>query len=242
MGTNGWYDSETGNTISILIEAEDYYVVLDAGYGISKLSRCMKGEKPVYIFISHFHIDHIAGLHTIAMNSFSRGLSILVHKGGVEVLKRIMSHPYTIPLEELPFRSTIVEVPQSAGDLPFEAEFLPLDHMGVTLGVRLAIDGRVITYCPDTGYCSNAVKLAHEADLVITECAFRPGENSTAWPHLNPETAARIANEAKAKKLALTHFDAQRYDTIQQRREAETEARRTFENSCMTTDGTVLEL
>jgi len=242
LGTNGWYDSETGNTISILIDAEQYGVVLDAGYGISKLIKCMKSDKPVYLFISHFHIDHIAGMHTLAMNSFSKGLFVLVQEGGTELLNRIMSAPYTIPLEELPFMSTILEVPQNAGRLPFKAEFLQLDHTGTTLGARLMIDGKVITYCPDTGYCSNAVKLAREADLLITECAFRPGESSSAWPHLNPETAARIAKEAKVKRLALTHFDAQRYDSLQHRQEAEIKAKLTFENSCITTDGMVIDL
>ena len=176
------------------------------------------------------------------MNSFSKGLFILVHKGSTEILKRIMSHPYTIPLEELPFTSTILEVPQNAGSLPFRAEFLLLDHAATTLGARLAIDGKVITYCPDTGYCSNAVKLASEADLLITECAFRPGESSPAWPHLNPETAARIAKEAKVKRLALTHFDAQRYDSLQYRIDAEIKAKLTFKNCCITTDGMVIDV
>ena len=28
LGTNGWYDSATGNTICILIESDDYYIAL----------------------------------------------------------------------------------------------------------------------------------------------------------------------------------------------------------------------
>jgi ribonuclease BN (tRNA processing enzyme) len=39
MGTNGWYDSKTGNTISILIEAEEYDVVLGA-VAIGTLLKC----------------------------------------------------------------------------------------------------------------------------------------------------------------------------------------------------------
>jgi ribonuclease BN (tRNA processing enzyme) len=37
---------------------------------------------------------------------------------------------------------------------------------------------------------------------------------------LNPEDAAEIARRAKAKRLALTHFDAGRYTTIQGRLDA----------------------
>jgi ribonuclease BN (tRNA processing enzyme) len=242
LGTNGWYDSETGNTISILVQTEHYDIVLDAGYGIWKLGQYANGEKPVYLFISHFHIDHIAGMHTIALNTFSKGLSILIQDGGTELLNRIIRLPYTIPLEDLPFETTILEVPQRREDLPFKAEFLPMLHPVFTLGVRLEVDGKVITYCPDTGYCGNALKLALNADLLIADCAYKPNEVDVAWPHLNPEMAARIANEANVKKLVLTHFDAKRYETIRHRQEAENKAKETFENSYLTTDGMILEL
>jgi ribonuclease BN (tRNA processing enzyme) len=242
LGTNGWYDSETGNTIAILVRTEQYDIVLDAGYGISKLGQYTNDEKPVYLFISHFHIDHIAGIHTLALNTFSKGLSILIQDGGTELLNRILCLPYTIPLEELPFETKILEVPQRRKDLPFKAEFLPMAHSVFTLGVRLEVDKKVITYCADTGYCDNALKLALNADLLIADCAYKPNEIDAAWPHLNPEMAARIANEANVKKLALTHFDAKRYETIRHRQEAENKAREIFENSYMTTDGMMLEL
>ncbi len=242
MGTNGWYDSETGNTVSILIEAEEYDLVLDAGYGIWKLNHYSTGTKPVYLFISHFHMDHVAGMHTIALNAFPKGLTILVQDGGIELLNRIVSLPYTIPLEALRFESRLLEVPKQKEDLPFQSEFLPMDHTALTLGARFVIDGKIITYCPDTGYCDNAVTLARDADLLITECAYRPDESNVGWPHLNPETAAQIAREAGAKRLALTHFDARRYESIEQRREAESKARELFEHSSMTTDGMVIDL
>ena len=44
LGTNGWYDSDTGNTICILIESDDYYIVLDAGNGIDKLYRYYQNQ------------------------------------------------------------------------------------------------------------------------------------------------------------------------------------------------------
>ena len=84
-------------------------------------------------------------------------------------------------------------MPEEAASLPFPVEALPLRHASLTLGYRIAVDGRMIGYCPDTGYCENAVTLARSADLLITECAYKQGQSSEEWPHLNPETAARIA-------------------------------------------------
>ena len=242
LGTNGFYDSETGNTVSILIESTECYIVLDAGHGIWKLSRYVRDDRPVYLFISHFHLDHIAGLHTLALNKFSRGLHIITQKGSTELLNTIVNFPFTIPFKDLPFSTKIIEVPGGEADLPFKADFLPMVHAAPTMGLRMEIDGRIIAYCPDTGFCENAVILAREADLLVTECAFRPGAADPAWPHLNPETAARIAREARAKKLLLVHFDAFQYATIEARIEAEQKAREIFESSYISMDGAELEI
>ena len=39
LGTNGWYDTKTGNTVSALVDTKKYYIVLDAGNGIHKLDK-----------------------------------------------------------------------------------------------------------------------------------------------------------------------------------------------------------
>jgi len=50
LGTNGWYDTETGNTTCILLEANDYYIILDAGNGLYKADKyIIKENKPIYI-------------------------------------------------------------------------------------------------------------------------------------------------------------------------------------------------
>ncbi|WP_242840652.1 MBL fold metallo-hydrolase [Clostridium hydrogeniformans] len=128
MGTNGWFDSSIGSTTSILIEHDDYYVILDAGNGISKLKHYINYENPVYLFLSHFHIDHISGLHTLSMNKFSKGLYIIVQNGGRKVIKQFMNSPFTPPIENLPFHTEIIEIKENLKNLPFKATFLPLAH------------------------------------------------------------------------------------------------------------------
>jgi ribonuclease BN (tRNA processing enzyme) len=76
----------------------------------------------------------------------------------------------------------------------------------------------VISYCTDTGACDNAVTLARDADLLITECSLKPGQASTDWPHLNPQDAIGIAKKARAKRLALVHFGAEVYRTLEERK------------------------
>ena len=242
LGTNGWFDSETGNTISILVETPDFHIVLDAGMGIHRLNRYNREDRPVYIFLSHFHLDHIAGLHTLCKNEFPHGLCFLVHEGGTGILNNFLNFPYSKPIRDFEFETRILEVPEQEGQLPFKAEFLPLIHASCCLGIRLELEGKVIAFCPDTGYCENAVTLARGADLVITECALGPGEVDESWPHLNPDFGARIAREAGARKLILTHFDAARYPDKASREQAEQVAQGLFPNSFASFDGMQVEI
>ncbi|MCX5844461.1 MAG: ribonuclease Z, partial [Deltaproteobacteria bacterium] len=88
----------------------------------------------------------------------------------------------------------------------------------------------------------NAVTLSQRADLLIAECAYKNGQFSESWPHLNPETAASIAGEAGAKRLALVHFDAETYKTMADRKEAERAAQQIFKNTFVATDDMVIEI
>ncbi|MCJ7596421.1 MAG: hypothetical protein MUO52_16765, partial [Desulfobacterales bacterium] len=65
LGTNGWYDTVTGNTVCIALDHRDFVLVLDAGNGIQRLDSISVGDRPVFIFLSHLHLDHVCGLHIL---------------------------------------------------------------------------------------------------------------------------------------------------------------------------------
>jgi ribonuclease BN (tRNA processing enzyme) len=239
LGTNGWCDTDTGNTICVLVKTANYDIIFDAGNGFFKLDQYIASgnEKPVYLFLSHFHLDHIVGLHTLTKHSFPNGLFICGPEGTRNVLKTFINEPFTVPLSALPFRTMIAELPRQQGDIPFGVISKPLLHVSATLGYRIEIDEKIISYCTDTGYCENAVNLAKEADLLVAECAFRSGQTNESWPHLNPENAARVAKEANAKRLALVHFDAATHQKLEDRKESENIARAIFSHTFATEDG-----
>lgn len=244
LGTNGWYDTATGNTICTLLKTTEGDILLDAGYGITKADRYGVGEngRPVYIFLSHFHLDHVVGLHTLAKFSFPGGLTICGPEGSRSILHTLVNQPFTLALGDLPYPARVLELPAELNQLPFSVVARPLLHASLTLGYRLDLENRIISYCPDTGYCDNAVGLSREAELVIAECAYQSGQGSEDWPHLNPETAARIAKEARAKRLALVHFDARIYPTLELRRVAERDARAIFPNTFAAVDEMDIEI
>lgn len=244
LGTNGWYTTETGNTTCVLIETEKSYIVLDAGNGIYKLGNYIKdGKKPVYLFLSHFHLDHISGLHILNKFKFKQGLTICCYIGGKNILNTIMNQPYTIASSKLPFKIRIKELGTGwHKNFPFKLKSKKFIHASKCFGYRFEFDNKVVSYCTDTGYCREAVELSDNADLVIAECTLRHDQKITVWPHLNPKTVARLAKEAHAKRLALIHFDADNYRTSTERKKAEFVSKKIFRNVFAANDGMVVKI
>lgn len=244
LGTNGWYSSPTGDTTCLLLQTKDYDIICDAGNGIHKLDQYRPNEaKPAYLFLSHFHIDHISGLHMLAKFCFKDGLTIVCHKGGKAILDRIICQPYTIALKDLPYKVKVLELDEGVHNgFPFGLSCRNLRHSTMCFGYRFTIGKKVISFCTDTGRCPSVLELSKGADIFITECAMRSGETSEEWPHLNPEDAASMAKEAKVKKLVLMHFDAQRYQSLKDRRKAEQQAKKIFSNTIAVKDGLTLNI
>jgi ribonuclease BN (tRNA processing enzyme) len=241
LGTNGWYDTDHGRTVSILVSADTFDLVLDAGSGFFALDQHCRCDKPLFVLLSHFHLDHTHGLHALPKLKPAHGVHFIVPPGGEKTLRLFLNHPFTKPIEQLGYPVAITEATERLLGFPFAARTLPMVHSTLTLGIRIEHAGRSIAYCPDTGYCPNAVELARGVDLLVTECAFLPGASNPSWPHLNPETAARIAREAAAAQLVLTHFDARYYPAREDRRVAERAAREVFPKSRAAFDGLEIE-
>jgi ribonuclease BN (tRNA processing enzyme) len=228
LGTNGWYSTPTGNTVCTLILSEKFNIVLDAGDGIYKLDRYINDQKPILIFLSHVHLDHIIGLHILGKFRFKQNITIYGYKRIKSILNEIIEHPFSAPLNNLPLKIKILDIDEGYHkfELPFTCKLLM--HSDPTLGYKFEIDNKIITYCTDTGICDNLYYLSENADLFITECSYKPGQEEWGWPHLKIEEAALIAKQSKVKRLILTHFDASYYISVNDRKNAENIARTIF--------------
>ena len=241
LGTNGWYDTKTGNTTSTLIETDEDIIILDAGIGIYKAEKYLRRSKRTSIFLSHFHLDHIMGLHTLIKFGACEKISFYGPVGIKAALDTILDEPFSISISKLPFKTEIVELNEGIHQIPFDVTCLKLQHSTACFGYRFDLQKKV-AYIADTGFCENAIKLSQGVDLIIAECSYLSGQSNPKWPHLTPEEAARIACEAKAKKLMLTHFDASIYPTIKKRLIAERSAQDIFKNSQAAFDNMCIEL
>ncbi|MFW9820499.1 MAG: MBL fold metallo-hydrolase [Candidatus Thorarchaeota archaeon] len=242
LGTNGWYATELGNTTSTLISDNDFYIIFDAGDGIYKIDQYIDEEKPIILILSHLHLDHIIGLHTFAKLHLNQYITIFGYKGTIKGLNLIINHPYSSPLSGLPLNIKYCELSEGQYDLGFPLTCKLLSHADPCLGYRIELNNKIITYCTDTGLCPNLFELAKNADVFITECSYKPGQEKWGWPHLKPEEAAEVAKKSEVKKLILTHFDASSYKTIMERKYAEEKAKNLFPETLAAFDGLELTL
>jgi ribonuclease Z len=75
--------------------------------------------------------------------------------------------------------------------------------------------GQRMAFVMDTGMCDAAVDLAGGADLVVCEATFASADTHLArrYRHLTAADAGRVARDAGARRLVITHF-SQRYPDV----------------------------
>ncbi|MFX0060499.1 MAG: MBL fold metallo-hydrolase, partial [Candidatus Heimdallarchaeota archaeon] len=216
---------------------DKFYIILDAGDGIYKIDQYIIEEKPIILLLSHLHLDHIIGLHSFAKFHFNQKIKIYGYNGTIKGINTIIKHPYSSPFNELPLNVQVHDLDEGKHNIGFEFTGKLLVHADPCLGYRIEIEDRIITYCTDTGICPNLFDLAKSADIFITECSYKSGQEKWGWPHLKPEEAAEVAVKSKVKKLILTHFDASIYKTMNDRKEAEEKAKGLFPRAMAAFDG-----
>jgi ribonuclease Z len=101
--------------------------------------------------------------------------------------------------------------------------------------------GRLVVVTGDTRPSKQTVEIARGADLLVHEATFAQDEadRAGATGHSTAREAARIAKEAGARQLAITHFSPRYADDP---RVLEREARRVFAETVAAHDGLVLEV
>jgi len=195
------------------------------------------------MFISHFHIDHVSGLHTLAKFDFKQGIDVYVGNGRAKDFETLVNPPFTIGYKQnhrtfqLKTEIRLTEISENNEQVPFKVAALKQHHAYVDHGYRFEVEGKTIAYTGDCGFTDSSRHLAQNADLLICECSNKKTEHPDAWGHFDPIEAATLAKESNVKKLILTHFGAEVYLSKEDRVWAEREARKIFPDTAASLDG-----
>jgi ribonuclease BN (tRNA processing enzyme) len=217
LGSGTCVPSLKRSAAALLIETGPHKMLIDAGPGTMRrlLEAGLSIFQVTHLLLTHFHPDHTAELVPLLFSTKypdadqrRQSLTVL----GAQGLNRFYGQ-LQVPYGDwivLPEDKLVVTEFNAANDhrITLEAcniSAYPVAHRPESRAYRFeSNDGRVVTYSGDSDFCNELVKAAHKADLFICECAY-PDELK-APGHLSPALAGRIAREAGAKCLVLTHL------------------------------------
>jgi ribonuclease Z len=223
LGTSGYHPTERRQTSCLLLPEQG--IVLDAGTGIFRLAaRLMTDEAD--IFLTHAHLDHVAGLTYLFSVLREHPLKRLTIHGEADKLKGIDEHLFSEPIfpVKLPWEFRTLEMPRKECcpgnpannltiDLPRGGRLtcFRLDHPGGTIGFRLDWPRASMAYITDTTADSHAdyVKIIAGVDLLVHECYYPDANADLAakYGHSSISAVAAVARAASVGKLLLTHID-----------------------------------
>ena len=237
LGTGGWFATEKRMTSSVLVETKKAQFVFDAGSGFPRVWKHLNG-KPVFLFLTHYHIDHVVGLFSKAGMGMPGKLTIVGQRGVKRVIERLLGTPYS------PFTPKNYRFVEMAGGSSIKIggakiTAANLVHTSPTIGYRLEAEGKAFAYCTDTQATANAARLAGKADLLVHDSSYlereRPGLPKNMNGHSTVREAALAAGAAGAKRLALFHVNC--FYGKKEEKEMEKEGRAAFANCFVTRDG-----
>ena len=212
LGSNGTYPTPGHPTSGYLLQHEGTSVWLDTGSGsFAALQNVIDFNTLDALIISHVHADHcidVLGFYHAVKYGGRPDTVVATHvpAGLVERLHAFLGDP------DHPLGQTLDFKTQGAGDQvtvgEIEFGFTITDHPVPTLGVRAtASSGRVLAYSADTGPQGDWSSIAEGADLFLCEATFQGPADEKPWSHhLTAGEAGRIAREAGAGDLMLTHI------------------------------------
>ncbi len=223
-----------GNTACVEVRCGDHLLVFDAGTGLRPLGNALVRTTAAVeadIFLSHCHIDHIAGLPYFSP-AYRSGTELRLWAGNLlperalsEVARTVISEPLFPGAAEI-FKANMTFRDFEAGEVlqpkpDIMVRTAPLNHPGRATGYRVEFAGRAVAYVTDTEHCpgkpdENVMALANGADLLIYDGNFTDAEFAThaGWGHSTWQEGVRILAAAGAKRLAIFHHDPDHDDTF----------------------------
>jgi phosphoribosyl 1,2-cyclic phosphodiesterase len=219
-----------GETACVEVEAEGRRIVLDGGTGLRQLGNRMirsLGQERLNedILLSHFHWDHLQGIPYFAplfMDSILRFHSCLPVESLHANLSTLMAPPFfplafDVAAATKECRQFKTFSPFEIG--PFHIRAFPLRHPQGCHGFRIECSGHIVVYATDYEHGdaeSDAILLenASGADLLIADAQYTPEEypQRVGWGHSTWLEAAKMAAQAKVRRLILFHHDPLRDD------------------------------
>jgi len=213
-------------TTSLLVDDD---ILIDSGTGVGDLTLDeMAGIR--HIFVTHSHLDHIAGIPLLVDSIFDRIETPITIHAQAPTLEALRAHIFNwviwpdftrLPTAQEPVLCYELMTPGSTLQLAGRSiESIPVQHIVPGVGYRLSAGGKSFAFSGDTSSNDSfwaALNHHDNLDLLIVECAFANDslELSRLAAHYCPSLlAADMAKLTHQPAVHLTHLKPGSEDAI----------------------------
>lgn len=213
-----------GHTSSILTGCGESLVILDAGSGLARLPAA---DRPVHIFLSHLHLDHMIGLVNCRLFHDPKAEIHLYGEGRDgkplrETLNQVIAPPFwPLTLDDFRAQITIHDIcPEEEIRLPGGASVKTLRgrHPNGCLYYRIDYREKSLAYLldcePDEALSGVLADFAKGVDLIIWDANFIESDFMPGWGHSTWRQGLDLCRKAGAKQVFMTHFSQNHTDVF----------------------------
>lgn len=207
------------------VEAGNIGFLLDCGattlLGLKAIG--IAAERIDFIAISHLHGDHFGGLPFLFLEYTYEKLRtkplVIIGPPGLEervralhstMYRELAARGVAFPLQFLELMPGKAETSHGVTLLPFR---VPHQEQDISLGYRVAVDGKAILYSGDCGWNDSLITHSRNTDLFICECCYF---GTLTDFHVSYPQIAQSYQQGQlgCKRLVLSHLGHEVLDRI----------------------------
>lgn len=207
LGTGGYHPNERRHTACILLP--ELGVMFDAGTSVFRVAHRLQTTE-LSIFLSHAHLDHIAGLTFLLPLVLDGRLTRCRVHGTAETLDAVRTHLFAEAVFPVEPEFEYVELAEET-EVPRNGvlRHCPLKHPGGCRGFRVDWPERSLAYITDTVADGSYLEFVRGVDLLLHECYFPDSQTAFAIQtgHSHTTPVAELARDAGVGRMVLVHMD-----------------------------------
>jgi ribonuclease BN (tRNA processing enzyme) len=262
LGSMGWIPVRGCHTCCYCLEYQDTLIVFDAGTGMARFDEPRGREilnryHKVLLLLSHYHLDHVAGLIYIPHFFKEKEVHIagpgqsIYGRSAKHILTNLITPPYFgRPLLEFPMKLTVHDL--GIGSIKIAGitiNTILQEHSDPSVGIKI---DNTVCYLTDTVCTGSTADFARNSRLLLHETWFdtqdyreltQQTQSSSPSPqaqkalksHSSVRQVAETALRAPVEQLVLIHLNP----SYEKKRllAMECDAREIFPNSLLAKDG-----
>lgn len=215
LGCGDAFGSGGRNHSGYLVESGERIFLLDCGpTTLSAMKRAGFDTRRLdAIFLSHLHGDHCGGvpfffLEYLYESPRAKPLHVAGPVGSEEKIRALFQLMYGGLAGSKKLPPVVFDVLEQAGKrsiLGIEVFPFRVPHQvdEVSLGLKIAYQGKQILYSGDSAWTDLFITHAHGVDLFLCECCFFDRETTN---HMNYQKIQQNLSRLQCRRLILTHM------------------------------------